>query len=336
MDPSKTRIWRGGLNELVGSGDPPDAAHGGEGIRSGAARGSEPPPRSIPTRIEAPRFNQPKPNVLQPSRSEPSARSIPTLFENPAAESKPSALVATRILPIERLLPGATPARSPNPASASAERIARDLSARTAKQRGPQTDYRVPQTKLRRYGGHVLVGLLTLIAVAVWKLPPLAAGSSVRATPLAEPAAPPASAEQPAVQPQTAAAESENANAAAGEAEVKIPEAEAQDAKTAAADSTQASTPGLSAPQDTTTTSRAARSEAAHSDAQKWDPEVQPRPSPRDRSAIRFRLMERAAVDALVAGDYANAQRLYSQLSSANPGIEAFKQASRILSTRGN
>lgn len=394
MDPNKTRIWRGGLTELVNPGDPAEAQGG-----------SDSDPRSLPTQVEAPRFAQPRP-VLQPSRSEPSVptlfenpfagpkseprrsqpppraastrieyppppakpgsgpgrrsepppRSVPVLFENGIADSKPNTLVATCILPIERLLPGmsaewsgdgdasgsdaasATP--SADPAKASAGGMARDVTERLAKKPG--------ESKLRRYGGHVLVGLLTLIAVAVWKLPPLAAGTSVRATPLADPAV---QREDPALQPSAAesaapsAASPEAVAAQAGPAapasdvapnDGPRPQVLAMDAlptPTAEAEGQQGTASGSEA-QANVPEPEPTRIEPLQARVQNIEPDMARRPSSRDPAAVRLRLMERAAVDALVAGDVATAQRLYSQLASANPSAEAFQLAARILSHR--
>jgi hypothetical protein len=44
--------------------------------------------------------------------------------------------------------------------------------------------------------------------------------------------------------------------------------------------------------------------------------------------------LERAAVDALIAGDYANAQRMYDRLAAAKPDVPAFSVAARVLGTQ--
>jgi hypothetical protein len=220
MDPSKTRIWRGGLSELVaGTG----AAHSGADERG-------------------------------PS-------SVPRLFDGRLADSPASALHATRILPIERLLPAPpAPAEPEHPVSG-------ELPAVLASPPPPAA------TKTRRYAGHVLVGFLTLIAVAVWKMPPLAARSAVRAKPLTDQPVLVANTDEPPPQPEAAAAEP--------------------------------------------------------------TPPPPPRPAPRDPKALqRLRSLERAAVDALVAGDHAAARRIYGELSQANPEAAAFRDAARILTPR--
>jgi hypothetical protein len=232
MDASKTRIYRGGLAGLIGASERESAE-----LAQLTAADERPP---------APHTSQVPPTPAQ-SR---------TLTGLAGLRAPPSALHATRIMPIEKLLPGHV-VSPPTAAELRAAKADRQAGARLRTRRAP------------RFLGHVLVAVLTLLAVAVWRLPLTdrapAGARRVVAVPIASP-------------PPTAASMLQ--------AELTPPSA----AKPA--------TP---------------------------EPHTTPRPG-----------LERAAVDAVVAGDYARAGELYRELARAQPASPVFAAAVRILAARAH
>ncbi|MET0389023.1 MAG: hypothetical protein ABW321_23820 [Polyangiales bacterium] len=58
------------------------------------------------------------------------------------------------------------------------------------------------------------------------------------------------------------------------------------------------------------------------------------RPIPTDKAPRAQRGKPRAAIDAVIAGDFATAERLYRELADEDPSVIAYREAARILSTR--
>jgi hypothetical protein len=150
----------------------------------------------------------------------------------------------------------------------------------------------------KRIRGHLLLAALTITAVAIWKLPPLLARSTPQVRSLARASA-----------PRSAATASSTPVAAADSPAPGMP--------LTAASTSAGSAPGSRAV--------AATPPAAATAASAANPASQPASGlPNDR-------LERAAVDALIAGDYRRAQQLYAELSRVAPAARQFSEAARIL-----
>lgn len=214
MDEAKTRIWHSQELGLASSRSP-----------------SVPPP---PPRLEKPRASTPPP---PPPRSK---RSI-----------APGRLAATRIMPIERLFPGAVSQRPPHPPTLITTAPAR---------------FRT----LKRIGVHLLLGTLTVVAIAAWKLP--RAPARARLMPL---------------NPVAVDAPLEGASAR---------------------EHVEQETSGQAAPAP-------AASRVAGGSKHK-------------------ELLQRRAVELVIAGDYAGAEDAYRALARERPDSAVFREAARILLTK--
>jgi hypothetical protein len=152
----------------------------------------------------------------------------------------------------------------------------------------------------KRIRGHLLLAALTITAVAIWKLPPLLACSTPQVRSLARASA-----------PLSAATASATPVAAADSPAPGMP--------LSAASTSSGAAPGSTGPGSASTPPAAATSASAA------NPASQPASGlPNDR-------LERAAVDALIAGDYRRAQQLYAELSRVAPAARQFSEAARIL-----
>lgn len=281
---TKTRIWRGGMSEIMRparEGQPDtDAAH-----RAQAA--PQPEPVVTPSEPSAPSA-RPSVQTQVTSLRKPRVGSgtlVGHVFdlsglsdEKPAGLSsrRSSPLSTTRLVPIEELLVGhARPEPAPTPAEASESRPR----ARAGAVDGPSSDFGVERalglSKRRVTGEHVRRGLIALLLpLTIWVFVNRQRGDVAVPT-----------------LPQPAATES-----LAGPA-VVAPSAPARQEPTPAAASMPVNTPVSVAV-----------------------------PSAR----------QRAAVDALVAGDFVSARRIYGELASSTDvgDPRVFAEAARILDER--
>jgi hypothetical protein len=303
MDASKTRIWS---RTVLGLGKLDPAALGG------AAQGPGPSAGASATSAG------PGPGPAAPLPRPGSARAKAPA---PLAPRPDAAFLATRIMPIERLLA--------RPRTAGVKVIF-DKLRRTRAAPGPGRGLAA------RLAGHVLLALLTVMAVAAWQLPGLLGG--VRSRELS-----PARGTAPVPQPSAASA---------AESVASVP------------DDGRVTRAGAAPMADSRVETRAPSSPAArleartefargsHSDARsglasaaRLDPraahperaQVDPRAgAPRarvGRAALATPELERRAVDLLIAGDYAAARRVYEHLAREQ-GSPAFREAARILAAR--
>jgi len=281
---TKTRIWRGGMNEIMRparEGQPDtDAAPVAQAAPQPepSAAPSEPPsPSARPPAVQTQVMSQRKPRVgsstlvghvfdlsalLHEKSSEPSSR-------------KSSPMTTTRLVPIEELLAGrARPEPAPAEASESHPR------ARGRAVDGPSSDFGVEQvlglSKRRLTGEHVRRGLIAvLLPLTIWVFVNRQGGN-----------APVASLPQPAAEQPVASSR------------VIAPSAPSREQPP------QAAAPSIPVNAPVSTSVPSAR--------------------------------QRAAVDALVAGDFVSARRLYGELAASTDvgDPKVFVEAARILDER--
>jgi hypothetical protein len=182
-------------------------------------------------------------------------------------------------MPIERLLPSGLPALPTLKTSHAA-----------AKPR-----FRT----LKRIGGHVLLATLTVLAVALWKLP---LRQLVRARSL-----PPSAATTVAdVQPQSAAAEPDIAGRS----------------KRASLEPVDAAAANSAAPNKKSATAETA-ARAGQADL-----------SANTVTKPKATSLQRQAVELVIAGDFPAAEQAYRMLASEHPDTHSFHEAARILAAR--
>lgn len=211
---------------------------------------------------------------------------------------------ATRILPIERLLPMAAKPQPPEPR--------RPASVHPPKRARDESTLRIPGRK-RRWP-LVLAGMFTLIAVVGAQVRLMAANRRPEAA---------------ASQGETRVGEIESAastSAPVAPASAK-PEIVAGLESKRQVEATLAQHSVVAQPARPTHAAAARTARRAKNAA--FEPASQPGGlNPADRSRL-----ERGAVDSVIAGDYANAARMYRELS-ASDSERAFQVAARILDAR--
>lgn len=272
METSKTRIYRGGLSGLLG-----------QNTRESAPEEPAAPPEPQPRRASVPPPWPPRAKLQRatldglapvPPNAQDSRRiSLSQLLPIAPGAQPSSGLHATKIMPIESLFPGQGTTAALSEAELDA---ARKIMADGATHKLAADDGKKRRRQLPRFLGHVLVGLLTLLAVAAWMMPRfgLTAAKAVRSRALV----PTAVAAPPAVLPPEPV-------------EVAAPEPPQPPQPTAA------------------------------------EPVQRPSAPLKPNTA-------RAAIDAVVAGDYTTAERLYQDLARANPNSVVYQEAARIIAAR--
>lgn len=314
----KTRIWRGGLAEMLKSGDAPAAAdakppsdpptHTEAAPNDDAARAA----RSGTTQtfaVDKTRLNEPEKPILPPRSGATLLLSSSDLGLPPPDGSSARRHASTRILPIETLFakgglvaPQVAPVARPAPVGAQSERAPRMSSSTGASK--PKGAW------LQKLGRPVLYSVLVLGA----------AGSWYARLARDEAAAAPHAAVAPPALPQRG--EAAHGAAPSMPEETTAPLAAAP-TETAAAVPDDAPTQ----PEPSAREAPAVASVAAHKPAP---------PAARRVVPLQAKRMPRAAVDALAAGDYEKARRLYGELARAMPEQPAYAEALRILRERSD
>jgi|GEM_PF-3927137 len=283
MDPTKTRIWNAdqlGISAHRSTEQPSlkqsarvlvTPRRGDDTLPAHRQSRSVPPPPPPPRRARA--------SLSPPVSSTLTARWL-------ANANTLGPLASTRIMPIELLLPNGLPAL-PKSSAASVPIT-------------PQPRFRA----LKRVAGHVLLAALTVLAVALWKLP---LRQHVRARFL-----PPSAADTPLNEHAD-----EREQVAAPDAPHAGPHEVSQPPPTAAADhEVQGSSPaelGDAAP-NRDIGSRGERGSR--------------------RRQTRVVSLQRQAVELVIGGDFAGAAQAYRVLASEHPDDHAFREAARILAAR--
>lgn len=291
MDPTKTRIWNADqLGLSAHKRNDQSSPHAGP-VRGNRSRSVPPPP--------------PPPRRARASAPPPAPSTLTARWSAHADPRGP--LASTRIMPIELLLPTGMPA------------LPQPLAARAVPKR-----FRT----LKRVAGHVLLAVLTVLAVALWKLPVI---QYVRARSL-----PPRAAHVDPVNPARAPREGSGRQVTSepplGAAAHGRPEADEREQRTETAPS------GASLRANRIAASRAEHgsvSGAAH--AHEVGTVVSPaiaEVGARQRGRKGEVSVQRQAVELVIGGDFAGAEQAYRVLAREYLDQQAFHEAARILAER--